>query len=199
MPMELYAARHGETISNAEKRLAGREVDSPLTEKGIEQAKQLGETLKNLHFDAVYSSPLKRAVDTAGIALGSPLGHQYKIKLDPRLAEIGLGVMSGMTYDNASINFPESGMLFLTDPVLYRPPSGGELLNDMIHRIRSFIDDMIDKNHTNVFIQTHGYALRVLYACTIDQSISTIAKSPIYSNCALVHYTYNNGEWKLDE
>lgn len=95
--MELYASRHGETRANTEKRLAGREGDSPLTEKGIEQAKQLGENLKDIAFDAVYSSPLNRAVDTVKIAFG----NKYKICIDDRLAEIGLGFMNGMTYDDA--------------------------------------------------------------------------------------------------
>jgi broad specificity phosphatase PhoE len=192
--MELYASRHGETLSNIEKRLAGREGDSPLTEKGIKQAKQLGKSLKDIAFDAVYSSPLNRAVDTVKIAFG----NKYKICIDDRLAEIGFGFMNGMTYDDASINFPESGMLFFTDPVSYRPPSNGECLNDMIKRISSFIDDIAKKNYNKVFILTHGYALRVLYACTIDKSISTIAKSPSYSNCDVVHYTYDNGKWKLN-
>lgn len=192
--MELYAARHGETLSNIERRLTGREGDSPLTEKGVEQAKQLGKSLKDIAFGAVYSSPLNRAVDTVKIAFG----NKYKICIDERLAEIGLGFMNGMTFDDASINFPESGMLFFTDPVSYKPPSNGECLGDMIKRISSFIDDITKKNYSKIFILTHGYALRVLYACTIDKSISTIAESPRYSNCDVVHYTYDDGKWKLN-
>lgn len=192
--MELYASRHGETRANTKKRLLGREGDSPLTEKGIEQAKQLGEALKDINFDAVYSSPLNRAVDTAQIAFG----NKYEICIDERLAEIGVGLMNGMTYADASQCFPESGMLFFTDPVSYKPPSNGECLKDMIERISSFIDDIATKNYQKVFILTHGYALRVLYACTIDKSISTIAQSPRYSNCEVAHYTYDNGKWKLN-
>ena len=123
--MEIYASRHGETLSNIENRLTGRDVDSPLTKKGVEQAKQLGNTLKDIAFDAVYSSPLNRAVDTVKIAFG----NKYRICIDDRLAEIGLGFMDGMTYDDASINFPKSGMLFFTDPVSYKPPANGESLN----------------------------------------------------------------------
>jgi probable phosphoglycerate mutase len=191
--MELYASRHGETLANIERRLTGGEGDSPLTEKGIEQAKQLGNILNDMNFDAIYCSPSSRAVDTVKIAFV----NKYKIFIDARLAEIRLGCMDGMTYNDASVNFPESGMLFFTDPVSYRPPSNGECLDDMISRISSFLDD-IAKTNNKVFILTHGYALRVLYACTIDKSISTIAKSPIYSNCDVVHYTYNNGIWKLN-
>jgi len=54
MSIKLYAARHGETIANTQNRLTGRDTDSPLTEKGIEQALFLGEKLKDIHFDTVH-------------------------------------------------------------------------------------------------------------------------------------------------
>jgi len=56
MSIKLYAARHGETIANTQNRLTGRDTDSPLTEKGIEQALFLGEKLKDIHFDTVKTS-----------------------------------------------------------------------------------------------------------------------------------------------
>lgn len=187
--MELYAARHGETISNYEKRLIGGGGDSPLTEKGIEQAKALGKSLENIVFDAVYTSPLNRAVHTANIAFGD----RYDICIDERLKEIGLGVMEGMTYDDASVIFPESGMLFMTDPVLYKPPLNGEHLTDIIKRVESFFDDIIKMNYNKVFVLAHGYVLRVLYSCTADKSISAIGKSPGYANCDVVRYIYDSG------
>jgi len=71
--MELYVSRHCETLSNIQRRLTGS-LDSPLTEKGIEQAKSLGKSLENITFDAVYSSPLKRAVETVKAAFGGKWG-----------------------------------------------------------------------------------------------------------------------------
>jgi broad specificity phosphatase PhoE len=193
--MELYIARHGETLSNAEKRLTGGGTNSPLTEKGIEQAKQLGNSLQNIVFDAVYSSPLKRAVDTVNIAFGG----KYRILVDDRLSEIGLGVMEGNKFDDVSLDFPESGMLFFTSPLLYKTPPKGEHLNDMIERIDSFLSDIAKTGHDKIFVLTHGYALRVLYACTVDKSISAIAEAPAYSNCELVHYAYDKGKWRLKQ
>jgi broad specificity phosphatase PhoE len=191
--MELYVARHGETLSNLEKRITGREGDSLLSEKGIEQAKSLGKFLENINFDAVYTSPLNRAVDTINIALGD----KYEILIDDRLAEIGLGVMEGMTYDDVSVKFPESGMLFMFDPISYKPPLNGEHLTNMIKRIDSFLNDIIKMNYDKVFVLTHGYVLRVIYACTLDKSISAIAQSPFYANCELSHYIYDCGKWEL--
>lgn len=192
--MELYVSRHGETLANIEKRLAGSKSDSPLTEKGIMQAKELGQNLNSISFDVVYSSPLQRAVNTVNIAFD----NKYIINVDDRLSEINLGVMDGMTYDEASLRFPQSGMRFFTDPKTYEPVVNGESLHDMIARISYFLDDLIKKDYDKVFVMTHGMALRVLYSCTKSKSIFEIEKAPIYSNCEVVRYTYDNGMWILN-
>jgi broad specificity phosphatase PhoE len=193
--MELYIARHGETFTNVEGRLTGGRLNSPLTENGIEQAKQLGKSLEDITFDAVYSSPLERAVDTVKIAFG----NRYKINVDERLREIILGVTEGMKYGEVSEKFPESGMLFWTDPPLYKPPEDGESLNDMLERLSSFIVDLQNKNYNKVFVLTHGYALRVLYACMKDKQIATIGEAPHYSNCDIAHYILEDGSWVVKE
>ncbi len=197
MSIELYAARHGETIANIENRLSGKDTDSPLTKKGIAQALALREKLKDIHFDKVYCSPLQRAIDTVNIVLG----EQYEICIDNRLSEIGLGVMDGLTYDEASENYPESGMLFFSSPSLYTPPVNGESIEDVIKRVRSFIGDLESQSGKNnkrtIFMQTHGFLLRVLYSCMQDQSVLSIDNSPYYSNCDIVHYTYKLERWKL--
>ena len=68
--MELYIIRHGETKWNSEKRLQGRS-DIELNEYGIELARITSEALKDVKFDRIYSSPLKRAYETAEILRGS--------------------------------------------------------------------------------------------------------------------------------
>ena len=62
--MKLYIIRHGETDWNKEKRLQGQS-DTQLNEYGIELARITGEALKDVHFDYIFSSPLKRAYKTA--------------------------------------------------------------------------------------------------------------------------------------
>jgi probable phosphoglycerate mutase len=175
-------------MTNVERRFTGGTSDSPLTENGIAQARELGKSLEHISFDAVYSSTLKRAVDTVKIAFGD----KYEINTDERLIEIRLGVMEGMKDVDASEKYPESGLLFFTDPVLYKPPPGGEILENMVMRIGAFIDDLKCKNYSKVFILTHGYALRVFYACMADRQVATIAKAPAYPNCSLAHYILEN-------
>ena len=67
--MELYIVRHSETVWNKERRLQGRS-DIELTEYGRELARITGEALKNIDFEAIYSSPLERAYETANLIKG---------------------------------------------------------------------------------------------------------------------------------
>ena len=182
--MDLFLARHGETISNTKTQLTGGDSDSPLTERGIEQAKVLGTNLQQYTFDAVYSSPLKRAIDTVSIAFGK----NQKIIIDNRLVEIKLGAMDGMLFDDATAKYPQSGMLFWTDPISYIPPPNGEHIDDVIERVDSFLTDLIKLNYKSVFALTHGFVLRVIYSCLLDKSIESITNSPYYNNCELFHY-----------
>ena len=81
--MNLYVVRHGETTWNKEHRVQGI-TDMPLTEKGIEDTKELIPLIKKLNIDIVISSPLKRAKDTAKILVESKL----PINTDDRITDI---------------------------------------------------------------------------------------------------------------
>lgn len=190
--MQLYIARHGETEFNTEGRLQGSSQDSPLTAAGIAQAKALGKSLKGIAFDAVYSSPLKRATDTVEIAFNG----RIKPILDKRLVEIGLGNAEGMLWDDAAEIYPETIYLF-PNPPKYIPPPKGEPLADMINRISAFLDDISKTGHQNVFVLTHSYTLRVFQACTTDKSLDAIGKARSYKNCEVAHYQYNQGKWEF--
>jgi len=81
---------------------------------------------------------------------------------------------------------------------LYMSPPHGESIKDMTERVSSFVEDIEKQENKTIFVQTHGYVLQVLYSCMLDKSILAIAKSPHYSNCDVVHYTYHLGKWTLD-
>ena len=85
---QIYFLRHGQTDNNREGRMQGR-VDIPLNETGRAQARCAARRLKSISFDAVYSSPLGRAVETAQIVTGLPT---QEINIEPRAIELGFGV-----------------------------------------------------------------------------------------------------------
>ena len=194
--MELYIARHGETEFNVQRRWQGSGQDSPLTQKGIRQAAELGTKLEGISFDAIYSSPLKRAMDTTRIAFKNENLFENGAFTDSRLVEVGLGDAEGKTNEEMlekyqAFNFETLG----NNPSAYIPPPKGEALTDMIARIDSFLQELATKPYKRVFVLTHGYALRVVYACSQDKSLDAIAQAPFYDNCALLQYTFKGGKW----
>lgn len=98
--MEIYFVRHGETVWNTQKRFQGLS-DSPLTEKGIEQAKLLSKKLENINFDKFYSSPLKRANDTAKLIRGN---RNQEIEIFDDFKEISMGEMEGIQHEEFKKN-----------------------------------------------------------------------------------------------
>ena len=84
----LYLVRHGENTANLTKEFSYRKVDYSLTEKGVLQAQQTGTAFKGLKIDAIYSSPLKRASETAAI-LATAVGLPYTIL--EALREVNVG------------------------------------------------------------------------------------------------------------
>ena len=115
--MELYIVRHGKTMWNEQGRLQGH-VDIPLNEEGREAAIRLQSRLSDICFDAIYSSPLKRAHETAELICGS---RKIPIITDDRLLEISFGDMEGIHCDDW---FDEKSpyRFFFTDPSRYQTP-----------------------------------------------------------------------------
>jgi len=187
--MELYIARHGQTEFNVQKRWQGH-GDSPLTELGRQQAAELGKRIEGIDFDVIYSSPLKRAMDTARIAFGDP-----ELVTDARLKEVGLGDAEGLTLEEVEAKFPGTFEKLGADPEAYFPPTNGEALPAMMARIDSFLEELAAKPYSRVFVLTHGFALRVFHACADDKSLSAIGRSPYVDNCHLSRFVCKGNKW----
>ena len=82
--------RHGQSTYNTEKRIQGRTDASRLTERGYNDAIKVGKAISNLSFNAIYSSPLQRAKQTADIICGSLLSGSAVTQTSDLLMEIDL-------------------------------------------------------------------------------------------------------------
>ena len=91
--MILYLVRHGETVTNKSGLIQGQR-DVELSDKGIEDAKELKDLIKSLDIDVVISSPLKRAIDTAKIITD----NKYPINIDDRIIERDWGLIEGIKF-----------------------------------------------------------------------------------------------------
>lgn len=147
--MKLYLLRHGETDWNTIYKLQGR-TDIPLNENGREQAKLAAAELKDIPFDAVFSSPLSRAYETACIITAD---RPLTPVIDDRLTEMSFGKYEGTTPEYNDI-YPNRVRLF-ADTENY-VPDGGESFEDISKRCRNFLEMLKEKDYKNVLIVSHG-------------------------------------------
>src|SRR5258708_2650508 len=134
----LCLVRHGETAWNAEARVQGQ-LDVPLGETGLAQARAVASALRSESFSAIYSSDLMRARQTAAPA-AKRLG--LEVFLDPRLRERHYGVFQGMTYAEAKERVPEGYARFRAKDPQYDFATG-ESLSRFNRRSLLFIQEVV--------------------------------------------------------
>ncbi len=115
MSTRVILVRHGQSTYNIEHRIQGRLDASVLTETGQNTARQVGEALQNLKFDAIYSSPLQRAKQTAEI-IHSYLKSPPPVQTKENLREIDLPLWAGMLRDEVIDKYPEDYSLWKNRP-----------------------------------------------------------------------------------
>ncbi|MDV6373440.1 histidine phosphatase family protein [Deinococcus arenicola] len=158
---EFWVVRHGESTWNTEGRYQGQ-ADVPLSHIGILQAASLAERMTGQHFDAVYTSDLLRASQTAE-AVAERLEGPPPVQLDPGLREIDVGELSGLVIADIRERYPEYLEALKTDPWATRRPGGGESMEDLYARCGAALD-VLRARHPGqrVLVFTHGGVVRVV-------------------------------------
>jgi alpha-ribazole phosphatase len=176
-----YLVRHGETEWNAENRICGRS-DVSLSEAGRQQAKSLAERLKPIPFEALYSSPLKRALETARL-IAEPVGLEPI--LDERLVELDYGQWEGKTLAEIMKNDPKTFRAWDADPGQLAPP-GGESGLEAQQRVVSFLDFLSARHPQGlVLVVFHKTVCRLAICHTLGMSPSEYRRRLIVDNAAL--------------
>lgn len=143
--LKLYLVRHGETEWNRQYRYYGK-TDIELNDKGKEQAKQIGELLRDVSFDKVYTSTLKRAQQTEEIIEKSihkiEEKNRRKTITSFRLAEQDLGIFEGYTYRELEKQFPKELESWNQD--FKSAPHGGESFYEFYDRIYKFCEKELE-------------------------------------------------------
>ena len=145
----IYFARHGETVWNVENKICGM-TDSPLTEKGRQQARELGRKVKEsgVHIDEILYSPLSRAADTAK-AVAKATG--LPARCEPRLREQCFGKYEGTPRDGAEFRISKTHFADRYD--------GGESMMQLAQRIYNLLDELRqDENKTYLLVAHNGIA-----------------------------------------
>lgn len=183
--LKIYLARHGQNEDNARGILNGHR-DESLTQLGLEQAKQTAEFIKlnNLTFDAVYSSPLKRAFVTASI-ITEELSLPTPIVLD-LLIERDFGVMSGrLISEIVDLCSPD---IIQTDTITYfLSPDGAETFPDLTERGKKIISRIQGLHQTgSVLLVTHGDIGKMIYAAYYNLDWREVLEQFHFGNCELL-------------
>ncbi len=172
--MKIYVVRHGETTYNVEYRICGIS-DVPLTLKGEKQAVETGLKLKDIHFDHIYVSPLKRAIHTAQLIT------KQDIIIDKRLQEINFGIFEGMSRKT-------KGFYDVKYHLGVRYPQGETFL-EVIHRVYSLLDEIKESDDQNVLIVCHGGIIRAIHSYFYDVSNDEFFNFTT-ENCAILEYSF---------
>lgn len=173
MALDLLVVRHGKTDWNAESRVMGHRP-IPLNETGRAQARHLREWLHGIEIHAAYTSPMKRAVQTAEIALEGRNG--FKIELDEGLSEIDYGDWVGLTFDEVEKQFPDSHNDYRYRTSIAKIP-GGEAVVDVQKRIVATVERIRQKHDgQRVLIVSHADVIKSLFGHYLNFSLDQLQR-----------------------
>ena len=177
---EIHLFRHGETDWNVEGRFQGIKV-SKLTEKGVLQAKQLGNKLKNIKFDNIYSSPSLRTKQTAYNIWPN---KKDKIRFLDELVEIRLGRLEGKLYSEIKENDFTSYDHFFNKPHLFSV-QGAENFKELTNRSFKIITELSENNiGGRIAIVSHGAFIKSFMTYIDQKQIEEIWNPPFMDNCS---------------
>ena len=166
---EIILIRHGETEWNSQQRMQGHS-NSDLSSVGQAQIQALGQWMKIVPFDQIYSSDSLRAKQTAE-AITQFSGHELKIDL--RLREKNLGVFEGLTSEEARERHPEVFRLFKTAGSKYVIDEG-ESTQQLQDRALEIVEEIRIKHpEERVLLVTHGGFIRVVMKHSLGLSLET--------------------------
>ena len=179
-----YFVRHGQTVWNVENKICGA-TDSPLTDKGHEQARVTGRILRDkidhgeIHIDEILTSPLSRAYDTA-VEISRII--QVPVQAEPRLTEQNFGkwegtARNGAEFAKAKENFVDSY-------------GGGESMMRLAQRIYNLIDDIRKEPEKTYLLVAHNGISRMIESYFRDMSNEEFAAFGI-KNAEVVEYQFD--------
>lgn len=187
--MKLYIIRHAETEYNRKGIIQGSEVDSDINDIGESQANSFYEYYKDINFDKIYVSDLKRTFQT--IRRFTENGSSYeKLK---EFNEISWGVNQGKSDDLE--DYAKLIDTWLAGN-LDNKFEEGESPNEMSVRLVKGFDKVLDDDHDTVLLCIHGRALRILLSKIIDNDLTKMDKY-VHSNTGLYILEYKNGKYEI--
>ena len=185
--MNLYLVRHGQAVSNLESRHGGW-CQLPLTEKGFDDTRRAGETLSKIPFDRIYSSDLKRAIQTACTALPGCEPIQLSV-----LRERSVGKLTEWRVEDCVAEYGE--FYIKARAAADFTAFGGENLEMLQDRAAKFLSMLAESPAENIVAFTHEGFVKA----AIDQVLGVQLKRScsLVPNGAIIHFVYADDQWRL--
>lgn len=190
MRKDFYLFRHGETDYNKEHRWQGCGIDVSLNSRGIIQAQELASRLRECRIEHIYSSGLKRALQTAQIVAEY---LQVGVDIIPELREGCFGEAEGMLKSEIAVQYAEIYDRWYSkqEDMHVRFPDGESKI-EMQNRMFKVIEDLLKSPYHTIGIASHGSSIRyLLYKFGLPPHRM--------ENTALFHLSYEKGNWKVNQ
>ncbi|MEW5721334.1 MAG: histidine phosphatase family protein [Chloroflexota bacterium] len=166
----LVLIRHGQTDWNVEGRWQGQ-TDLPLNDRGRQEAQRVAQDLGAFEFAALYSSDLRRALETAQI-IGAALG--LAVTPERRLREINLGVWQGMLSTDIRARYPDAFRQWHTSPLTVHPPDG-EDITALAARVIQAVNEIITRHPgQRIGIVAHELPIAVVRCRAMDVGLERL-------------------------
>jgi 2,3-bisphosphoglycerate-dependent phosphoglycerate mutase len=175
----LLLARHGQSDWNAAHRWQGF-ADRPLTQRGRAQADELAARLAEIPLDAVYSSDLQRALDTAAAVAR---GHRLEPIKVPELREVDVGSWEGLTREEAETRFPDKFRRWQNGGTGWED---GESYGEMSDRVLAAVSEIAERHlNARVLIVAHGGPIRAIHGTALGLDEAYRRVRPVEPNARL--------------
>jgi probable phosphoglycerate mutase len=188
--LTLFLVRHGQTECSRENRFCGSGLDVPLLPVGEEMAHALAERYESLRWEAVYSSPARRARQTA-----EPLARRagLDVRIDESLREIAYGEWEGLLEHEVRALSPRAFADWLRDPGRFAPP-GGESGADIAVRSLAAVDAIRERHRGgNVMAVSHKATIRVLVCALLGLDVGLYRARIGQPVCAVTIFEFREG------
>lgn len=169
--------RHGKTDWNQELRIQGGSSDTPLNEDGRRQAENMASRLSQRSIHAIYSSPLRRAIETAQIIASH---HHLGVVVEKSLREVEAGRLEGVASTELGVRFSE---LLTRDGVTKKMPEG-ESLTDLQKRSWGFIQQLGHRYPDGeLVVVSHYFAILTIICSALMLPLSHITRFRLSTGC----------------
>ena len=182
----IIMVRHGESETNVTRVFTGQ-MDVPLTETGMEQARRMAEYMDKYHVDKMYASPLQRAMDTAKAIADR---QTCTIEEAPALMEVYAGSWQGLPFEEIAEKFPETYQAWRAD-IGSAVTADGESCQQLYDRVTEFFKKVLQEPEETVCLVCHATPIRMIESYIEADSVKVAQEIGWVPNASVTVYEYD--------